>query len=222
MSNTSTILEDELCTPAVLHMDRALATPSSLRFLLSRFDKCFKPRYSVLVPKVLSHDGTDLKKLQDKQKFEVLMACAIAAARESYKAPNWKPLAHICRDWAAELIAPMILTPNEDTLQAILLLLVYELAESTRGATWELLDLAIRTCLQLGLLRAPQTVDLETLSPNSRSFGGPCLHSLNEIRLVAVLRDIEGYVYNALSVCPLVPDLHFLVLFKQSSTGLIC
>jgi hypothetical protein len=163
-----------------------------MRFLLSRFDSCFKPRYGILVPEFLSVDGTDFKKLQDTQQFKVLMACAIAAAREAYKTPNWKPLAHICRDWAGELIAPMILTPKEDTLQAILLLLLYELAEPSRGATWGLLDLAIRTCLQLGLLRAPQTVDHGIPSPNSRSFGESNMHSPNEIRLVSVLRDIEG------------------------------
>ncbi|RMJ17094.1 hypothetical protein CDV36_003253 [Fusarium kuroshium] len=122
------------------------------------------------------------------------MACAIAAAREAYTTPNWKPLAQICCEWANELVTPIISAGDSDTLTAILLLLVYELADPSRGFAWELLDLAARTCLQLGwhqapLIHHPVGAEQGDSNPSTRGarYCGP-----DEIRLMSVLKEIEG------------------------------
>ncbi|KAH8650477.1 hypothetical protein BGZ61DRAFT_524642 [Ilyonectria robusta] len=174
--------------------DRSQLTPSVLRFLLGRYDRCIKPQYDVVVPGLLNHDGSSFKKLPDHSKFKILMACAIAAAREAYTTPNWKPLAQICREWANELVTPIISAGDSDTLTAILLLLVYELADPSRGFAWELLDLAARTCLQLGwhqapLIHLPAGTDQDHSMPNA---GGPISCRPDEIRLMSVLKEIEG------------------------------
>ncbi|KAI8721525.1 hypothetical protein NCS52_00294000 [Fusarium sp. LHS14.1] len=122
------------------------------------------------------------------------MACAIAAAREAYTTPNWKPLAQICREWANELVTPVISAGDSDTLTAILLLLVYELADPSRGFAWELLDLAARTCLQLGwhqppLIHLPAGTEQDHSMPNA---SGPISCGPDEIRLMSVLKEIEG------------------------------
>ncbi|RSL86234.1 hypothetical protein CEP51_002924 [Fusarium floridanum] len=180
--------------PPLSYTDRSQLTPSIVRFLLGRYDRCIKPQYDVVVPGLLNHDGANFKKLPDASKFKVLMACAIAAAREAYTTPNWKPLAQICREWANELVTPIISAGDSDTLTAILLLLVYELADPSRGFAWELLDLAARTCLQLGWHQAPlihHSVGAEQ-GDSSLNTGGerPC--GPDEIRLMSVLKEIEG------------------------------
>lgn len=181
--------------PNISYSDRSQLTPSIVRFLLGRYDRCIKPQYDVVVPGPFNHDGASLKKLPDTPRFKIIMACAIAAAREAYKAPSWKPLAQICRDWANELITPIISSGQNDTLAAIVLLLIYELADPSRGIIWELLDLAARTCLQLGWHQTP----LVTNTAGTPSDGGqmdsrvrPC--GPDEIRLMSTLKDIEGLV----------------------------
>jgi hypothetical protein len=222
MLGIANLTGNEASTPVVSHLDKAQLTPSLLRFLLGRYNCCIKPRYSIHIPELLNHDGNEFKKLDDTLKFKVLMACAIAAAHESYKSPNWRPLMQVCREWASELIDPTILAPEENSLEAILLLLIYELADSSRGAVWELLDLAIRTCLQLGLLRAPQNVDHVNGSHHSRSPGGASVNIPNKIHLVTVLRNIEGCVWKSLLFCLNALHLWFVGLYKQSSTGQTC
>ncbi|KAM5386537.1 hypothetical protein ACJZ2D_000500 [Fusarium nematophilum] len=181
---------DGLSSPALSYTDRSQLSPAVMRFLLVRYERCIRPQYDVAVPELLSLDGTGFKKLPDSPKFKILMACAIAAAHETYKSPNWKPLAQVCRDWADELITPIITAGDSDTLTAILLLLIYELADPSRGITWELLDLAARTCLQLGWHQAP-------LTSNAGGDDGQNADEVNacgpdEVRHMSVLKEIEG------------------------------
>ncbi|KAL4941882.1 hypothetical protein BDV06DRAFT_212297 [Aspergillus oleicola] len=163
--------------PNISSADKSQLAPSIVRFLLRRYDRCIRPRYDVPVPELMDNDGANFKKLPDSQKFKLLMACAIAAAHEAYKSPDWRPLAQICRNWANELITPIISAGDGDTLTAILLLLVYELADPCRGIIWELLDLAARTYLQLGWHQSPHS----SLSRDTIA-----------VRLMSVLKDIEG------------------------------
>jgi hypothetical protein len=178
----------------VSQVDRSLLTPSAVRFLLNRYNRCIRPRYDILVAELLSHDGTGLKKLHGNQKFHILMACAIAAACEGYRNPHWILFSQVCRNWANELVTPIISARDEDSLTAILLLLIYELADPSRGITWELLDLAIRTCIQLGWHRTTDT-SIHSLAPlDSSSAKEDSVCGTGEARLMSVLRHIEGYV----------------------------
>lgn len=135
----------------------------------------------------------NLQKLPDLQKFKILMACATAAARESYYVPNWKPLAQLCREWAADLITPIILSADVESLTAILLLLVYELADPSRGSIWELLDLAIRTCLQQGWHRTMANMypGLTPVTSVDNVEVSTCTDT--EFRLLSILGEIEKY-----------------------------
>jgi hypothetical protein len=183
-------IQDHPIEPKPSRIDRTVLTPSVVRFLLARYDAVIKPVYGIAIPQI-----SDLCKQDDsgpsvpgwnmnikmlpsaRDRFQILMACAIAAASESHRTPSWATVAQMCRDWADELVTPVISALGEDSLTGILLLLVYELAgDTSRGALWELLDLAIRSCLQLGLLRSPPHVEAGQTG----------------LRLVATLRDIEA------------------------------
>lgn len=175
-------------------VDRAILSPSAVRYLLNRYNLIIKPRYDILDSDLSIYGGDNLKKIEGNQKFQTLMACGIAAAFESYRNPNWKVFSHVCRNWASELIAPILSAGDESSLTAVLLLLIHELAEPSRGMTWELLDLAVRLCIQLGWHRAP-TMSINTIgsvgSVDSRQFS---ISGSGEARLLSALRDIEGYV----------------------------
>ncbi|VUC36596.1 unnamed protein product [Clonostachys rosea] len=182
----------EFTLPNPPPLEKSILSPFIVRSLLGRYSRYIQPQYCILEPTILSNDGANFKKLPNNQKFRVLMACAIAAAREACRAPIWKAYAQLCRDWASELISPTISTEDKDSLTIILLLVVYELADPTRGLIWELLDLATRTCLQLGWLHAPQFADQSSSILNEGSqkqFKAP---SSDQQRLVSVLRDIHG------------------------------
>jgi hypothetical protein len=186
--------ELEATLPNPPPLERSALSPFILRSLLGRYNRYVHSQYPILEPDTLSNDGANFKKLANNQKVRILMACAIAAAREACRAPIWKAYAQVCRDWASELISPTISTEDKDSLSIILLLVVYELADPTRGLIWELLDLATRTCLQLGWLHAPQFTDQSSSILNEGSqkqFKAP---SFDQQRLVFVLRDIHGYV----------------------------
>jgi hypothetical protein len=183
---------DDVLQPELSQVDRSMLTPSTVRFLLGRYDRCIRPRYDVVGEELLHHDGMNVKKLPDPQKFQILMICAIAAACESYKSPNWKPFAHTCRGWANEFITPIILSADGDSLAAILLLLVYELADPAKGIIWDLLDLAIRTCLQLGWHRTTQASKDITCTLSETKSGKSGIQDPAKVRLMSVLRDIEG------------------------------
>lgn len=165
--------------------DKSIVTPPVVRFLLGRYARRVRPRYDVLEPEVLGHDGPPgFKNMPDARKFRVLMACAVAAACESYGDPRWAPLAQVARDWAGELLPPIITTGDEAALTAILLLLIFELVEPSRGLMWELLDLAVRLCLKLGWLHSPNV-------PAGGSPGPVDFSVVDERRLVSALRDIH-------------------------------
>lgn len=189
----SGVIEDNF-KPADISLDRSVLTPSTIRFLLARYNRCIRPQYDILPVELLGHNGLSLKKMRGVQKFQILMACAIAAARESYRTPSWRIYAQVCRDWANELTGPIIHAAGGDSLTATLLLLIYELAEPSRGLLWELLDVAVRTCLQLGWHRPTQTTVARGSS--TQDFTGIPDESIcgpESISLLAALNNIKGY-----------------------------
>lgn len=188
-------LESGFVAMDVSQVDRSLVTPRVVRFLLAQYTRCIRPEFDLLPPELLSHDGSSLKKLHGVQRFQILMACAIATARESYKSPSWKLFAQICRARADDLITPIITVADADSLAATLLLLLYEMADPNRGIVWELLDLANRTCLQLGWHRPQQTA---TQGPTSQEYGSVseetiCSPEDKHLHLLHALGNIQGY-----------------------------
>ncbi|KAL2840504.1 hypothetical protein BJY01DRAFT_236709 [Aspergillus pseudoustus] len=184
--------DEEFFRPNISPVNKAQLVPSVVRFLLRRYERCIRPRYDVPVPELIDNDGASFKKFPDLQKFKLLMACAISAAREAYKCPDWHPFAHICRSWANELVTPIICAGDADTLAAILLLLVYELADPGRGIVWELLDLAARTCLQLGWHQLPPSSASDEMALHADSGGDTACCTPEELHLISVLKNIEG------------------------------
>lgn len=172
--------------------NRSLLTPSLVRFLLMQYNRSIKPQFDILTPEILNFDGISMKKVSGSQKFQILMACAIAAARESYKTPSWRVAAEICRSWAGDFITPIISAADHESITATLLLLIYEIAEPSRGLIWELLDIAARTCLQLGWHRQPQGAmqNLTLLDYGSVSDESTC--TPGDIRIIAALNNIKG------------------------------
>lgn len=186
--------------PNISLTDRSVLSPNVVRYLLGRYGTCFAPRYNLLEPELLTNDGVSFKKLEDVAKAKILLACAAAAAHEAYRMPSWRSVAQICRDWADELLTPVLAPGNKDAVTMTVMLLVFELAEPSRGLAWDLLNLATRMCLQLGWLHRPQLSDLASSSTATASeeqiyHGGPS----DQENLVATLRDIDRYV-NAYTV----------------------
>ncbi|KAL3446360.1 hypothetical protein BJX65DRAFT_309060 [Aspergillus insuetus] len=188
------LLDDEnFPRPNINFVNKTQLVPSVVRFLLRRYERCIRPRYNVPVPELIDNDGANFKKLPDLQKFKLLMACAIAAAHEAYRCPDWRPFAHICRNWANELVTPIICAGDTDTIAAILLLLIYELADPSRGIVWELIDLAARACLQLGWHQLPPSSISQNMAVQD---GASASHAVRctpeEVHLMSVLKNIEG------------------------------
>ncbi|KAL4907796.1 hypothetical protein BDW74DRAFT_175578 [Aspergillus multicolor] len=184
--------EDEtFAPPENLFTDESLLTAGNMRFLLRRYQRCIEPRYSIPLPEIVDGDIAKFKKMPDGLRFKVLMACAIAAARETYRSPDWRALAQVCRNWANDILPPIISTGDTQALTAIILLLIYELAEPSRGIVWELLDLAARTCLQLGWHQLGRGVVGASPASGLDNTGATIQANPDEVRLMMVLDDVE-------------------------------
>ncbi|BCS02041.1 uncharacterized protein AKAW2_60305S [Aspergillus luchuensis] len=181
-----TVDEESFSFPDIPRLDRSTLTPGAVRGLLKDYHRLVQPKYDILDVGILSYDGMHLRKLPETRRFQILMACAISATQKSYKEPIWKPFANTCREWANDFIAPIISSADADSMKALLLLLVYEMADPTRGVIWELLDVARRTCLQLGWNRTASSSNEITINGEAVS------HDPMRTRLMRVLRDIEG------------------------------
>lgn len=191
---TLNLAESDDCDSFVpeVSKERSCLTPSTVRYLLGRYDRCIRLHYDILPRELLRQDGMSLKKLSELDRFKVLMACAIAAVRESYRYPTWKTLAHICRDWANESLTPIVLIGDGESLTAILLVLIYELMDPSRGISWELLDLAMRISLQLGWHRTSLVAEFDQMSSDAMVTGDKRDSKCSQVRLMSALRAIEG------------------------------
>jgi hypothetical protein len=186
------LLADPVAPPISL-TDRSVVSPNVVRYLLGRYQSCFSPRYNLLEPELLSNDGVSFKKLENAAKVKILLACATAAAHEAYKLPNWTSLAQVCRDWAGELVTPVLAAGHKDAVTTVVMLLIFELAEPSRGLVWDLLNLATRMCLQLGWLHKPRFSELTLSSTATEPAGQMCQAPSDQDSLMATLRDIDRY-----------------------------
>lgn len=179
--------------PEVNKAELALPSPGTIRFLLGRYNQRVLPQYDILDPSILHHDGMNIKKLPDLTRFEILLACAIAAMNESYCNPSWRAVAQTCRDLADELIGSLVSTGTAQSLTCVLLLLIFELVDPSRALTWDLLDLVARNLLQLGWHRDDHFAELS----NDPSVHGTDFKGDERLRLTAAVKDIHGCVQNS-------------------------
>lgn len=193
----SAFQETDHFSPDISQADRSLLTPSAVRYLLGRYDSCIRPEFDLVDTELLAQDGLGLRKLPLRERFETLMVCAIAAARESYRNPSWKTSAQVCREWAGEDVAAVLSAADGSSLTAILLLLIYEMAEPSRGSIWELMDLATRTALQLGWHRTDHS--RAQLSPSDTRSGTATDEKATQDRLLSVLKTADrslSFIFN--------------------------
>lgn len=172
-------------------VNRSVLTPNIIRRLLARYDRCIQPLYPITHPDLTSETDIPLKKLPNLPKFKILIACAIAAAQESYRNPDWRIIAKVTREWADELAVSIISVGDGESIVALLLLLVYELADPSRGMLWQLLAVATRLCLQLGWHRREPTIPLNINLLGAGNLSAQPFSELEKDQLVSVLKSIE-------------------------------
>lgn len=173
---------------AASKFDRGAITPTTVRLLLAHYTRCIEPVYSTGMT-LAHHLDASLKQMDEEDRCRVLLACAIAAIHKSHHAPSWKIVATTCREWAGELAADLVLRRDDQTIAILLLLIIYELADSERGLIRELLAFAARMCLELGWHRADEHSDdapVMTLSLDRRQ-----MTLETKRRILHVLIDIE-------------------------------
>lgn len=197
-------------------IDRSSVTPNTIRVLLAHYDRCISPLYLVIFSSFLTETETPLKHLTEFERFKVLIASGIAAAHKSYHDPNWRTIAKVCREWAGDLAVSIIAARDAEAVVALLLLLIYELADPDKCVIWELLGFATRICLELGWHRILQSND-EDLSLQDDEQGFSDYHKR---QLMSVLHSIERYVRfgcKARSLCILIRDRRLRVIFHRPS-----
>ena len=97
---------------------------------------------------------TNIKRLPLVRRFFVIITAAIAAAHRGRNHPEMYTTALILRNWADQLSEEVLKEHNEDSLQALLLLVLYELVDPSRRLIWTLLGVVCRMCVKLGWHRS--------------------------------------------------------------------
>lgn len=172
-------------------VDRSMLSPNIIRVLLAHYDRCIAPSYPVILSAFTADVETTLKRLQDPSKFKVLIASATAAAHKAYHQPSWRVIAKICRSWAGELAASIIELRDADAVEALMLLLVYELADPEKCIVFELLDAATRICLELGWHRIEKIDESDNASQEHTGDFPDNLNDCDKRRLMSVLRSTD-------------------------------
>lgn len=175
-------------------IDRSIISPNVLRVLLAHYDRYIAPAYPVISSTFTTDAETALKRLQDPAKFKVLIASGIAASHKSYHDPSWKVIAKVCRHWADELAASIIELRDAEAVEALILLLIYELADPDRSIVMELLDFATRICLELGWHRIEKIDESDDISQLQDEKLPEQLSDSDKRRLMSVLRSTDRYV----------------------------
>ncbi|KUJ16401.1 uncharacterized protein LY89DRAFT_734497 [Mollisia scopiformis] len=177
--------------PDVSKTDRSMISPNVVRILLAHYDRCISPAYPVISSTFTADAETALKRPQDPAKFRVLIASGIAATHKSYHDTRWTVIARLCRHWAGELAASIIELRDAESVEVLILLLVYELADPERCIAFELLDFATRLCLELGWHRIEKIDGLEDISEEEVDNNRDNLSDCDKRRLMSVLRSAD-------------------------------
>ncbi|KAI9739056.1 MAG: hypothetical protein M1834_007268 [Cirrosporium novae-zelandiae] len=202
-------------------IDRSVVSTATVRLLLAHFDRNIRPSYPILPLSFVKEEECTLKTLPRLQRFHTLIACSIAAAHKSYREPNWRVIAKVCREWAGELATPIVSERDGEAFVALLLLLVYELADPDRGMLWEFLGFAIRTCLQLGWQRVEdEEAEGSAKSHDSFIIEGPGGNGFSDSRirqLMTVLYSIERPVSMIFQKPTMLASSAFSNLYQQDT-----
>lgn len=164
-----------------------------MRRLLIHYDRFIQPLY----PIVGSHLDFDLeapfKQLPHLQRYKMLIICAIAATHESYRHPEWKIIAKVCREWADELVIPIITAWDAEAVIALIYLIIFELANPERGILWDLLNFTVRMCLQLGWHRRENPMVSESGVSSVESLNNQSFPESSKEEIISILKSIDRY-----------------------------
>lgn len=181
-------------------LDKSIIEHMAVRDLLENYYfPVIHPRCPVVDPSQVVLD-THLRRLPIKRRFFVVMVVAIAAAHQGRTYPEIYTSALILRHWADELLDAVLMEHDGDSLQALLLLIVYELVDPSRKLIWTLLGVACRMCVKLGWHRSSETeYDARLINDHHQAEGDSQLYPLPwRRRMFHILYQWERYVCGAL------------------------
>jgi hypothetical protein len=124
--------------------------------------------YPVIDPQQLRLD-IRTKRLPPNDQFFVVLAAAIAAAHQARSSPNLATVSLVLRRWADTLVPKVLERHDDDAIQAITLLIMYELVDPTRKQIWQLLGFASRMMVRLRWRPWIDGSDLEPAEPSPLS-----------------------------------------------------
>ncbi len=177
-------------------LDRSILTSDATESLLSHYNRSIHPLFPILDSPLKVGLQSSISRLPHLERFHILMACGIAATHKSFHDPDWRVLAQVCRNWAAEHVKSIVAERDGKAFVALLLLLVYELACPDRGVFPELLDFAIRICLQMGWHKFDEGPDRDMAllgKDGKEKLGQPEFSDKRILQLMSVLHSIERY-----------------------------
>jgi Fungal specific transcription factor domain len=184
-------------------MDRNIVDHSTIRLLVEDyFLPVINAECPVIDPSQLLLD-TQIRRLQVSRRLFVCMAAAIAAAHQGRYHPEMHAVARFMRQWAGELTDAVFLNQTGDTVQALLLLIMYELVDPSSKIVWYLLSLACRMCVRLSWHR---TLFVEEPAWVAAGHENKTEYSYSTIRrLFYVLYQWQRSVASVLGRPPLLP-----------------
>lgn len=145
-------------------LDRSVIEPSLVRELI---DGCYFPILHQLYPVVERSQlefNVQIKQLPLRKRLFVVLTAAIAAAYQSRRDQSMQTIALILRCWADDLISEVISGQDDDSLQALILLIFYELIDPRRKIIWHLLGFACRMCIKFRWHREEESEQLVLLT----------------------------------------------------------
>ena len=104
--------------------------------------------------------NVQIKQLPLRKRLFMVLTAAVAAAYQSRRDQSMQTTAVILRCWADDLISEVISEQDDDSLQAMILLIFYELVDPRRKLIWHLLGFACRMCIRLGWHREEESEKL--------------------------------------------------------------
>lgn len=191
LPTTLTASEETLGPAEYRKLDRSLLTPSVIRVLLAHYDRAIRPEYPITGLSFATQADCPLKSLSLLDKFKVVICCGTAAIHKSYTYPSWRTLGSICREWADDLSIEIIEKHDAHSVEALVLLLIYELADPERCIVWDLLNFVVRICLELGWHRISR---LDRESGSSYTLRRHDIQGEEKSQLMLTLHSIERYV----------------------------
>ncbi len=141
-------------------LNRSVIEPSLVRGLIDTYYfPILHQLYPVVEPSQLDFD-IQIKQLPPKKRLFVVLTAAIAAAHRSRCDQSMHTIALILRSWADELVSEVVSRQDDDSLQAMVLLIFYELVDPRRKLIWHLLGLACQMCIRLRWHREDESEQL--------------------------------------------------------------